>query len=201
MAALTTAFFVRLCVLQRAEERLRKEREDLEKQVLRLKRELIQAQEESAEWRKEAQHQFDLVHQLLKDQIGHEDQRIQDVQNKANRREYELLTALDLAKQMCAELPQAKARILYLEHLLQSQPQTAPAPAAMSKVPEWEPMPALSLQEIPLQESVLNVRVAELEGQLQAAEKRQVAMNQALAASRLRARPRAAEKKGFKRRL
>jgi hypothetical protein len=201
MAAVTVAFFVRLCILQRSEQRLFKELGDSEKQVLRLKRELAQGQQDSGEWRTEAQRQFDLVHQLLKDQISHEAQRIQDVQNKANRREYELLTALDLAKQMCVELPQAKARILYLEHLLQSQPTATLHPATPAKADELDPMPALSIQEVPQVEASLSVRVAELEGQLQAAEKRQVAMNQALAASRLRTRSRAFEKKSFKRRL
>jgi len=129
MAAFFVAAMVRLWLLRRVEEKLLKNKDALEKQIVLQQKDLMTVRKESNDWRMEMQRQFDLFRHMASDQLGVEEKRFNDLLAKSTRREYELQTALDLAKQMCAELPSAKARVLHLESLLDSS--TVPAaPAA-----------------------------------------------------------------------
>lgn len=118
MAAVFVAALVRLWLLRREEERLLKNKNALEKQIVLQQKDLMTVRQESNAWRTEMQRQFDLFRHMASDQLGVEEKRFNDLLAQSTRREYELQTALALAKDMCIELPSAKARILHLESLL-----------------------------------------------------------------------------------
>lgn len=125
MAAFFVAAIFRLWLLRREEERLLKNKAALEKQVLSQQKDLMTVKQETNAWRTEMQRQFDIFRHMASDQLSVEEKRFNDLLSKSQQRERELLTHLDLTKQMCAELPDAKARILHLESLLEkalSQP-------------------------------------------------------------------------------
>ncbi|MEN3942025.1 hypothetical protein WJU23_12075 [Prosthecobacter sp. SYSU 5D2] len=128
MAAFFVAAMVRLWLLRRVEEKLLKNKEALEKQIVLQQKDLLTVRQESNAWRMEMQRQFDLFRHMASDQLGVEEKRFNELLAKSTRREYELQTALDIAKQMCSELPAAKARILYLESH-QSAPTPPPPPS------------------------------------------------------------------------
>jgi|GEM_PF-1183789 len=152
MAAFFVAAMVRLWLLRSVEEQLLKNKAALEKQVVMQQKDLMTVRQESSAWRTEMQRQFDLFRHMASDQLSVEEKRFNDLLSKSSRREFELQTALDLAKQMCAELPTAKARILHLEAQAAAAP---PPPAAPIKKDDSEggiaapaapvtPMPDLS---------------------------------------------------------
>ncbi|MBB5040103.1 hypothetical protein [Prosthecobacter dejongeii] len=118
MAAIFVAALVRLWLVRREEERLVKNKDVLEKQIVLQQKDLMTVRQESNAWRTEMQRQFDLFRHMASDQLGVEEKRFNDLLAQSTRREYELQTALALAKDMCIELPSAKARILHLESLL-----------------------------------------------------------------------------------
>lgn len=126
MAALFVAAMVRLWLLRQAEEGLLKVNSELEMKVAAQHLELTNARAENNQWRAEIQRQFDAFRELTGDQLTAAERRFRDVSARAETRQHELQTELDIARQMCAELPAAKARILYLEELLTRQP-TAPS--------------------------------------------------------------------------
>lgn len=131
MAGIFVAAMVRLWLLRREEERLLKNRAALEEQVVLQQKDLQTVRQESNAWRMEMQRQFDLFRHMASDQLGMAEKHFNELLAKSTRREYELQTGLDIAKQMCAELPAVKARVLYLESL----PAITTAPVA-AVVPE-----------------------------------------------------------------
>lgn len=171
--SLTAAFFVaaivRLWLLRRVEERLLKNKEALEKQIVLQQKDLMTVRQDSNAWRTEMQRQFDLFRHMASDQLGVEEKRFNDLLSKSQHREYELLTQLDVTKQMCSELPGAKARILQLESLLEKalaaqttspkdespsdsdQDGGLPAPTPVTPMPDLggSPAPALPVEERP----------------------------------------------------
>lgn len=120
MAAFFVAAIIRLWLLRSVEEKLLKNKEALEKQVVLQQKDLLTVRQDANAWRTEMQRQFDLYRHMASDQLGVEEKRFNDLLSKSTRREYELQTALDLAKGMCAELPGVKARVLQLEALLEA---------------------------------------------------------------------------------
>ncbi|WP_078815308.1 hypothetical protein [Prosthecobacter debontii] len=130
MAAFFVAAIIRLWLLRRVEEQLLKNKAALEKQVVTQQKDLMMVRQDANAWRSEMQRQFDLFRHMASDQLGVEEKRFNELLSKSQRREYELLTQLDVTKQMSAELPEAKARILHLESLLEKAlANQAPAPA------------------------------------------------------------------------
>lgn len=120
--ALTGVLFIagmiRLWLLRRVEIRLLKNKEDLEKQVVQQQKDLLQARSDANAWRAEMQRQFDHFRAMASDQLKVEENRFDNLLNKSREREKELLTTLDITRQICAELPAAKARVMQLESLL-----------------------------------------------------------------------------------
>lgn len=150
MAAFFVAAMVRLWLLRRVEEKLLKNKEALEKQIVLQQKDLMTVRQESNAWRNEMQRQFDLFRHMASDQLSVEEKRFNDLLAKSTRREYELQTALDLAKQMCSELPATKARVLQLESALSSSPPPPPPSSGGTDsdggvpAPSFTPMPDLS---------------------------------------------------------
>lgn len=216
MAGFFVAAMVRLWLLRRVEERLLKNKDALEKQIVLQQKDLLTVRQESNAWRVEMQRQFDLFRHMASDQLGVEERRFNDLLTQSTRREYELQTALALAKDMCIELPSAKARILHLESLLGSPRPPAsgndgglPAPVApVSPMPDLggpEVAASLPVPETPELESPIapapdisealpaldDGKLAALEQKLAEAERKNISLQQTLAATRLRLRPRA----------
>lgn len=215
MAGFFVAAMVRLWLLRRVEERLLKNKDALEKQIVLQQKDLLTVRQESNAWRVEMQRQFDLFRHMASDQLGVEEKRFNDLLAQSTRREYELQTALALAKDMCIELPSAKARILHLESLLSSPRPPAsgndgglPAPVApVSPMPDLggpETAASLPAPETPELESPIapapdisealpaldDGKLAALEQKLAEAERKNISLQQTLAATRLRLRPR-----------
>lgn len=139
MGALFVTCLVRVWMLNRTEEKLQRQREELEKQLRLRQQELATIRQDAQEWRTETQRQFDGFRKMANDQLSSGETRFATLQSQARQREYELLTALDLARQMCSELPHVQARVLHLESLL--------APAATS--PATQPSPFSVAAEAP----------------------------------------------------
>lgn len=150
VAAIFVAAMVRLWLLRREEERLLKNKEALEKQIVIQQKDLLTVRQESSAWRMEMQRQFDLFRHMASDQLGVEEKRFNELLSRSQKREFELQTSLDIAKQMCAELPVAKARILYLESLGIAPAAVAkPAPKPDSDEDGGLPVPALPVTPMP----------------------------------------------------
>ncbi len=145
MAALFIAALVRVWLLRRVEERLIKNKDALEKQVVLQQKDLMTVRQESNAWRTEMQRQFDLFRHMASDQLGVEERRFNDLFSQSKRREQEMQMALDVTRQMCGELPAAKARILHLESLLVAPAQREPAPLPASPAPAAAPAPVTPL--------------------------------------------------------
>ncbi len=118
MAVLFIAGMVRLWLLRRVEEKLLKNKDALEKQVLTQQKDLQLARSDANAWRSEMQRQFDLYRHLASDQLKVEESRFDNLLVKSREREHALQTTLDITRQMCAELPATKARLMQLEALL-----------------------------------------------------------------------------------
>jgi hypothetical protein len=144
MAAFLVAAVVRLWLLRRVEEKLLKNRDDLEKQIISQQKDLHTARQESNAWRTEMQRQFDIFRHMASDQLSVEEKRFNELLATRTRREHELQTALDIAKQMCNDLPAAKARVLHLESLFNAPPTTENHPGGGQPSHAVTPMPDLS---------------------------------------------------------
>jgi hypothetical protein len=112
------AALISLWVLRKAEAKLLKTKDTLEKQVVQQQRELLAVREDANAWRGEMQRQFDCFRDLANDQLKIEEQRFDDLLEKSREREQHLQTALEIAKQMCADLPGTKARLMHLESMV-----------------------------------------------------------------------------------
>jgi len=118
MAVLFVAGMIRLWLLRRVEERLLKNKDALEKQVLTQQKDLLAVRTDASAWRAEMQRQFDGFRHMASDQLKVEESRFDNLLVKSREREHTLQTSLDIARQMCAELPSAKARLMQLESFL-----------------------------------------------------------------------------------
>jgi hypothetical protein len=114
MAVLFVLALVRVWLLRRAEEKLLKNKAALEKQVVDQHREVLAIRSDSAQWRAEMMREFDAFRAMASDQSKVEERRFEELMKRCEQ----LQTSLDIARQMCAELPAAKARVLQLEHAL-----------------------------------------------------------------------------------
>lgn len=150
VAAIFVAAMVRLWLVRREEERLLKNKEALEKQIVIQQKDLMTVRQDANAWRTEMQRQFDLFRHMASDQLGVEEKRFNELLSKTRQRELELQTALDIAKQMCAELPVAKARIMFLESLGTSTSPVAPAPAPSPSKPDSDSDGGLPVKPLPV---------------------------------------------------
>jgi hypothetical protein len=118
MGLLFIAGMIRLWLLRRVEEKLLKNKDALEKQVVTQQKDLMQVRSDANAWRTEMQRQFDQFRHMACDQLKVEETRFDSLLTKSRERENELQTKLDIAREMCAELPSAKARVMQLESVL-----------------------------------------------------------------------------------
>jgi hypothetical protein len=122
LTALIGVFFaaaiVRLWLLRRVEDRLLKNKDALERQVLAQQKELMQVRSDANAWRAEMQRQFDLFRHMASEQLKVEETRFDNLLKQSRERERDLQAELDIARRMGAELPSAKARLMQLEGLL-----------------------------------------------------------------------------------
>lgn len=118
MAVIFMAALIRVWLLRRVEEKLLKTKDKLEAQVISQQKDLMQVRSDANAWRAEMQRQFDHFRHMASDQLKVEETRFDNLLSKSRQREHELQATLDIARQMCAELPSAKARVMQLESLL-----------------------------------------------------------------------------------
>jgi hypothetical protein len=114
MAVFFIAALIRVWLLRRLEEKLLKNKAALEKQVVDQQREVMAIRADSAQWRAEMKREFDAFRAMASDQLKVEERRFEELMKRCEQ----LQTSLDIARQMCAELPHAKARVLQLEQAL-----------------------------------------------------------------------------------
>lgn len=200
MAVLFIAALVRVWLLRRVEEKLLKNKDKLEAQVITQQKDLMQVRSDSNSWRSEMQRQFDHFRHMASDQLKVEETRFDNLLGKSRQREHELQASLDLARQMCAELPSAKARVMQLEGLLgidagEGLSQSGPMSAQSSVVSGFSVLPDLngSAPEISLESPPASEPVAETFSEaphhaLEELRQQNVMLQQALTAERLRAR-------------
>ena len=164
----------------------------------------MEIRKDATEWRSEMKRQFDGFRAASSEQLAAEERRYGELFKRSQDRQVELQTALDIARQMCAELPSTKARVLHLEQMLESAfarglethqasaRVSAPAPAGERREPQAPEdeghdliMPEPSLLTMPVMDEA---RMAELEERLKATQEQNASLQQALTASRLRSR-------------
>jgi hypothetical protein len=210
VATLFLAALVRLWLLRRVEAKLLKNKDVLEKQVLAQQREIMAIRQDANEWRAEMKRQFDIFRAMASEQLGVEEKRFNDLLLTSQQRQMELQASLDMARQWCAELPAAKARVMQLEQALEIDggegfsatesvsAEMAPLPdlaqtsgsAKPSKPPTMGvdgmvlPKPSFP----PVMPALETGKVAELEQKLASALQRNTTLEQALTAARLRNR-------------
>ncbi len=140
IAALAVFFLllalIRVILLRLAERKLLKANENLAAQLSVTKQDLATSRHESRAWREEMQRQFDAFRATADAHVSGERQRFDGLLHDSRQRETELRASLEAARQMCAELPAAKARILQLEAM------TAPAPKPQAPKPQAAKPPA-----------------------------------------------------------
>lgn len=215
MAVLFLAAMIRLWLLRRVEAKLLKNQDALEKKVLTQQKDLMQARSDANAWRSEMQRQFDHFRAMASSQLQVEETRFDNLLKTSREHERELQTTLDLTRQMCAELPSAKARVMQLESLLgidagegltatPSAPASPPAAASsLSPMPDLNEAasaenPAETDEAAPLPEptpqapaEVLIDTITEVPHQeLEELRQQNIMLQQALTAERLRARVR-----------
>lgn len=127
MAVFFIMAMVRVILLRITEQKLQKANEELTSRLNTAQQDLAITRKESALWREEMQRQFDAFRTASESHISAERQRFDTLSSESRQREVELRASLDAARQLCAELPQAKARILQLESQL-----TAPVARAFT---------------------------------------------------------------------
>ena len=200
MGVLFIAALIRVWLLRRAETKLLKNKDTLEKQIVQQQRDLLAVRQDANAWRAEMQRQFDHFRQMASGQLNVEEKRFDDLWQKSLEREHALQTSLDIARQMCAELPAAKARVMQLESAMGldageglSVPSSAPAveflPIAplpdlngsTPMAPLAPPVETADFEETPEVSSDLNLKLSELQQQ-------NAQLQQALTAARLRSR-------------
>ncbi len=97
-----------------SEERLQAENYALKEEARNSAHQLAVAQNEATNWHRELE-----KHQALaKDQIDAQTRRLDDWHEQSHQKLLETQTALDIARQMCGELPSAQSRVMELERTL-----------------------------------------------------------------------------------
>lgn len=135
MTAVAVTVVIRLWLLRREEAKLLRNRQALEKQILQQQNDLLKTRQENQAWRGEMQRQFDLYRHTASTQLDVEQRRFNELLAQSGQREKEWQTELALARQMCAALPHAQARVLYLEALV-AQPPATSSPQASQTPPD-----------------------------------------------------------------
>jgi hypothetical protein len=118
MGVLFLAALISLWALRKTEAMLLKTKDALEKQIVQQQRDLLSVREDANAWRGEMQGQFDHFRHMASDQLKVEEKRFDDLLEKSREREQQLQTSLDIAKQMCVDLPGTKARLIQLESIV-----------------------------------------------------------------------------------
>lgn len=147
MGVLFVAGMIRLWLLRRVEEKLLKNKEALEKQIVTQQKDLHLTRTDANAWRAEMQRQFDAFRHMASDQLKVEESRFDNLLVKSREREHALQTSLDISRQMCAELPSTKARLMQLEALLgidAGEGLTSGTIHAVSSADDLAPMPDLN---------------------------------------------------------
>jgi hypothetical protein len=204
MAVFFIAALVRIWLLRRHEEKLLKKIDSREKQILTLQQDLILYREETNIWRTEMQRQFDLFRSTASQHLDVEQKRFNVLMTKSRDREHQLQTSLDIAKQMCMELPAAKARLMQVESMIgldageglnkEALPVNQPARSklAFTLLPDIdstpEAVPQLETSPPAAQTTVTPDHREELQTQLLHLHQQNQQLQQALTASRLRSR-------------
>lgn len=203
MAVLFIAGMIRVWLLRRVEDKLLKNKAALEQQVLNQQKDLQLVRSDANAWRSEMQRQFDLYRHMASEQLKVEESRFDNLLVKSREREHALQTTLDITRQMCAELPSAKARLMQLESLLgidagEGLP-AASSPAAvasgdLSPLPDLNGSgsnapaePVITPAPAPLS-SATEASTSPLSHEVESLRQQNAALQQALTAERLRAR-------------
>lgn len=214
MGVLFVAGMIRLWLLRRVEERLLKNKDALEKQVLTQQKDLLAVRTDASAWRAEMQRQFDGFRHMASDQLKVEESRFDNLLVKSREREHALQASLDIARQMCAELPAAKARLMQLESFLgidAGEGLSVTACSAAATVSDIAPLPDLNgsannPSAVPAPAAAEAPAASESSGAGDAANatefenlrRQNAALQQALTAERLRARIRERSGQGSK---
>jgi hypothetical protein len=204
MAVIFLAALIRVWLLRRVEEKLLKTKDKLEAQVIAQQKDLMQVRSDANAWRAEMQRQFDLFRHMASDQLQVEEKRFDDLLTKSREREQHLQMSLDIAKQMCVELPGTKARLMQLESIvgldggehLSAEP--SPPPAArgfsMAQLPDLDganltaPAPEAALVPAVIETTQAPESSPEIEAELRHLQQQNSQLQQALTAARLRSR-------------
>ncbi len=192
MGVLFITALIRTWLLRRVEAKLLKNKDALENQIVQQQKDLMATRQDANAWRAEMQRQFDHFRHLTNDQLKVEEKRFDDLWQKSLEREHALQTSLDIARQMCAELPTAKARLIQLESVLgldAGEGLTAPNQTFVTQSLSIAPLPDLNgtepvvpaSPEAPTEEPDLNQKLSQLQQQ-------NTQLQQALTAARLRSR-------------
>lgn len=202
MAVLFLAALIRTWLLRRVETKLLKNKDVLEQQVVQQQRDLMAVRQDANAWRTEMKRQFDLFRHMASDQLKVEEKRFDDLLRRSREREHSLQSSLDITKQMCAELPSTKARLMQLESVVgldAGEGFSTPSPLAAAE-PKFliSPLPDLNgsapeIAEEKLAEPTHNadsIPAISDEANLQLSElqKQNMQLQQALTAARLRSR-------------
>ncbi|MBV6501244.1 MAG: hypothetical protein CJBNEKGG_03751 [Prosthecobacter sp.] len=214
LTALIGVFFVaamvRLWLLRRVEDRLLKNKDALERQVLAQQKELMQVRSDANSWRAEMQRQFDLFRHMASEQLKVEETRFDNLLKQSRERERDLQAELDIARRMGAELPSAKARLMQLEGLLGIDTGESlgegSAPAAengdLAPLPDlngaWQATDVFTASEPAESPDGISAAGEAGFGEVQALRQENTALKQALTAERLRSRIRERSLNGLK---
>jgi hypothetical protein len=208
MGVLFVAALISLWVLRKTEAKLLKNKDALEKQIVQQQRDLLSLREDANAWRGEMQHQFDHFRHMASDQLKVEEKRFDDLLQKSREREQHLQTSLDIAKQMCLELPGTKARLMQLESIVGLDAgdhlSTVLSPTAgdhhgfvLSQIPDLNGVKESPLSALePEASSVLSASDStkshegspRIEAELLQLQQKNIQLQQALTAARLRSR-------------
>lgn len=208
MGVLFVAALISLWVLRKTEAKLLKNKDALEKQIVQQQRDLLSLREDANAWRGEMQRQFDHFRHMASDQLKVEEKRFDDLLQKSREREQHLQTSLDIAKQMCLELPGTKARLMQLESIVGLDAgdhlSTVLSPTAgdhhgfvLSQIPDLNGVKESPLSALePEASSVLSASDStkshegspRIEAELLQLQQKNIQLQQALTAARLRSR-------------
>ena len=207
MGVLFLAAMISLWLLRQNEAKLLKNKDALEKQIIHQQKDLLVARQDANAWRAEMQRQFDLFRHMASDQLTVEERRFNDLLTKSREREQHLQMSLDIAKQMCAELPGTKARLMQLESIVgldggehlsaQPAPPSASRGFSMAQLPDLDGADAAPFTATASKETLIpavneTVKAPEsspaIEAELRHLQQQNSQLQQALTAARLRSR-------------
>ncbi len=207
MGVLFLAAMVSLWLLRKTEAKLLKNKDSLEKQIVQQQKDLLLVRQDANAWRGEMQRQFDLFRHMASDQLKIEEKRFDDLLQKSRDREQQLQTSLDIAKQMCQELPGTKARLMQLESIVgldggeHLSAKSSPTPLGpsfkMAQLPDLDAAKESPLTSAGGEETVAPLVIEapkdpvsspQMEAELRHLQQQNTQLQQALTAARLRSR-------------